>query len=87
LKYNHIANKKYTCNNKNMNENKKRRGAPEKPENEKRTARLGVIQLTEQELSNIEEAVKLDGESKSEWVRQALSAKAKRTLSKYKKSR
>lgn len=69
-----------------MNTDKKRRGAPNKPESEKRTTRLGVIQLTAQELSNIEEAAKLDGESKSEWVRQALSAKAKRTLSKHKKA-
>jgi Protein of unknown function (DUF1778). len=68
-----------------MNTDKKRRGAPNKPESKKRTARLGVIQLTAQELSNIEEAAKLDGENKSEWVRQALLIKAKRTLNKHKK--
>ena len=69
-----------------MNTGKKRRSAPNKPEIEKRTTRLGGIELTAQELSNIKEAAKLDGKSKSEWVRQALSTKAKRTLDKHKKA-
>lgn len=69
-----------------MNEEKKRRGAPKKPEKEKRTSRLGVIQLTAQELRDVELSAELDEVSKSDWVREALAAKAKRTLRKHGKS-
>jgi hypothetical protein len=87
LKYNHIANKKYTCNNKNMNEDKKRRGAPKKADNEKVTARLPVVQVTEKQLNDYKEAWELEGKRKSDWIRDTLDAQAKRTLNRHKKSR
>jgi len=59
-----------------------KRGAPKKPENEKRDKRLGVIQLTEDELNSYVESAALEDKNKSDWVRDTLNAQAKRTLKK-----
>ncbi|MBQ4839798.1 hypothetical protein [Pseudoalteromonas luteoviolacea] len=69
-----------------MNEDKKRRGAPKKPTSEKRTARLGVVQVTEQQLGDYETAWELAGKRKSDWIRDTLDAEAKRTINKHKKT-
>ena len=65
-----------------MKETKNKRGAPQKPENKKRTKRLPVVQLFESELINYEEAAELEGKNKSDWVRDTLNAQAKRSLKK-----
>lgn len=75
-----IVKNKYTCNNRKMKKTKTKRGAPKKPPNEKRTKRLPVVQLFESELSDYEEAAEIENKSKSDWVRDTLNAKAKRTL-------
>ncbi len=63
-----------------MTEKKPRRGAPTKPDSEKRTVRLPVVQLTKQQLDDYSEAAAIEGKTKSDWVRDTLDAQAKRTL-------
>lgn len=63
-----------------MTANKTKLGAPKKPKNEKRDKRLGVVQLTKDELASYVDSAEIDGKTKSDWVRDALNAKAKRTL-------
>jgi hypothetical protein len=63
-----------------MKETKNKRGAPTKPANLKRDKRLGVIQLTQDELNNYEDAAELEGKTKSDWVRDTLNAKVKITM-------
>ena len=65
-----------------MTEKNKRRGAPEKPENEKRTERLGVVQLTKNELNSYVDSAELEDKNKSDWVRDTLNAQVQRTLKK-----
>ncbi len=66
----------------NMKETKAKRGAPKKPEDEKRNKRLGVVQLFDTELDSYIESAGIEGKTKSDWVRDTLNAKAKRTLKK-----
>jgi hypothetical protein len=63
-----------------MKENKTKRGAPKKQLNEKRDKRLGVVQLTENELNSYIESAEIEDKNKSDWVRDTLNAKAKRVL-------
>lgn len=65
-----------------MKDNKTKRGAPKKQPNEKRDNRLGVVQLTADELNSYIESAEIENKNKSDWVRDTLNAKAKRTLKK-----
>ncbi|MCZ4337826.1 hypothetical protein [Shewanella colwelliana] len=62
-----------------MKTTKSKRGAPPKPASEKKDKRLGVIQITQDQLDSYEHAAKAEGMTKSDWVRNTLDAKAKRT--------
>jgi len=53
-----------------------------KPDSEKRTARLPVVQLTQQQLDDYAAAAEAEDKTKSDWVRDTLDAQAKRTLKK-----
>lgn len=62
-----------------MNKIKPKRGAPPKPASEKKDQRLGVIQITQDQLDSYELAAKAEGLTKSDWVRSTLDARANRT--------
>ncbi|HAT2580529.1 TPA: hypothetical protein I8273_004424 [Aeromonas hydrophila] len=68
-----------------MNEKKPRRGAPAKPDSEKHSERLGEIRVMIAQLENYLLAAELEGKSKSDWIRDALDAQARRTLKKHRK--
>ena len=63
-----------------MKDTKTKRGAPKKQPNEKRTKRLPVVQLFDDELDSYVESAKIEGKIKSDWVRDTLNAQAKRTM-------
>lgn len=53
-----------------------------KPDSEKRTARLPVVQLTPQQLDDYAAAAEAENKTKSDWVRDTLDAQVRRTLKK-----
>ena len=58
----------------------RRRGAPHKPDEMKRTARLGAVQLTEEQLATYELVAKMEGKSKSQCIRDTLDARCELAL-------
>ncbi|WP_160837126.1 hypothetical protein [Aeromonas caviae] len=46
----------------------------------KRTARLGAVQLTEEQLATYELVAKMEGKSKSQWIRDTLDARCELAL-------
>lgn len=65
-----------------MTEKKPRRGAPIKPEEQKHSERLGEIRVTAAQQESYQAAADFEGKTKSDWVRDALDAQARRTLKK-----
>lgn len=63
---------------KKMKEKKTLRGAPKKPEKEKKTARVGVVQITPKKLEDYQEAAEKEKMKYSDWVRAALDDREKK---------
>ena len=64
---------------KKMKEKKAQRGAPKKPEKEKKTARVGVVQITPKKLSDYQAAAEKEKMKYSDWVRAALDDREKKS--------
>ena len=64
-----------------MNDTQPRRarGAPFKDPSDRRSERLGAVQITAQQVDDYDMTAALEGKTRSQWVRETLDAQVRRT--------